>query len=178
MKRKRTRIRAPNLNQLVNHPVKSVSSGTTTVHFDDIHQAICEQIRKADMVAGCVAWVTNPIILQELANKTKVTLVVNQESWLKKYKLPGQGIVTFPSKTKGVKEINQSRMHNKFLIFYKAGKPYMVGTGSFNLTTNSSNSLETFLFISDSKIITAMEGYLKSILKTCHQTAPKRRKTG
>ena len=49
-----------------NNRDNSLTSGTTTVYFRDLVSRVCEQIQQADLVLGCVAWLTHPAILDAL----------------------------------------------------------------------------------------------------------------
>lgn len=52
--------------------------------FRDIEQQLVDCIDQADIVVGCMAWLTNERILNALSRKTKgVQIVVQQEDWLR-----------------------------------------------------------------------------------------------
>lgn len=53
------------------------------VYFQNIEDKIIEQIRKYNNVIGCVAWLTNPRILEELAKKEGCVIVVQEEDFLR-----------------------------------------------------------------------------------------------
>lgn len=84
----------PNLNKVwvEHHQIDNVdtgveqassTNGSVTVYFKDLEQHLLEQIRKADVVLGCVAWLTNKRILAALAKVKSVAIVVQKEDFLR-----------------------------------------------------------------------------------------------
>jgi hypothetical protein len=61
----------------------SVRTGPVSCFFRDIRDALIEQISEADVVLGCVAWLTDPYILAALSTKHSVSLVVQKEEFLR-----------------------------------------------------------------------------------------------
>lgn len=59
------------------------TDGTTAVYFKDLHLRLIEHIQEADIVVGCVAWLTHPDILQALATKRGVSIVIQKEDFLR-----------------------------------------------------------------------------------------------
>lgn len=57
--------------------------GKTTVLFKNLENELITRIRSADVVIGCVAWLTSEPILRELARKAGVSLVVQKEDFLR-----------------------------------------------------------------------------------------------
>lgn len=53
-----------------------------SVHFDGLEDALIREIEQADLVLGCVAWLTNSRILDALASKD-VFIVVQKEDFLR-----------------------------------------------------------------------------------------------
>lgn len=58
-------------------------SGEIQVFFTDIEDRLVEAIEAADAVVGCVAWLTNKRVLQALAQKDNVQIVVQKEDFLR-----------------------------------------------------------------------------------------------
>lgn len=62
---------------------KAISSdGLTRAYFRDLEAHLTEHIRQADVVVGCVAWLTSKTILSELAAKA-TAIVVQKEDFLR-----------------------------------------------------------------------------------------------
>ena len=57
--------------------------GNTTVIFKNIEQELIKRIRKADIIIGCIAWLTSKPILEALALKKGIALVVQKEDFLR-----------------------------------------------------------------------------------------------
>jgi len=53
------------------------------VYFKDIESHLIRHIESADVVIGCVAWLTSPAILAALSNKSGVSIIVQKEDWLR-----------------------------------------------------------------------------------------------
>lgn len=58
-------------------------SSTATAYFRDIETHLLHHIAEADAVVGCVAWLTSKAILDALAMKDPVSLVVQKEDFLR-----------------------------------------------------------------------------------------------
>jgi hypothetical protein len=54
-----------------------------SVYFDDLAEYICDEIKKHDVVVGCVAWLTHKKILRALAEKKDVSFVVTKDDFLR-----------------------------------------------------------------------------------------------
>lgn len=122
--------------------------------FRDIEQQLVECIEQADVVVGCMAWLTNKRILKALSNKTKgVQIVVQQEDWLrpdtedwtmrKQRELYRQlngipnsyaqvnwcaGIQIQPIRLSGTpknSQRNNPKMHHKFLVFCRSSDSWV-----------------------------------------------------
>lgn len=60
------------------------TNGSVKVHFRDLEQRIVDHIRHAQVVVGCVAWLTSDVILRALACVPKgVSIVVQKEDFLR-----------------------------------------------------------------------------------------------
>ena len=65
---------------------KGVASndGNTIVYFKNLEQHLIKHIKAAQIVVGCVAWLTHPAILQALAGiKKGVSIIVQKEDFLR-----------------------------------------------------------------------------------------------
>lgn len=51
--------------------------------FQDIESRLRQEIRQAPAVIGCMAWLTNKVILEALATRSFVSLLVQKEDWLR-----------------------------------------------------------------------------------------------
>lgn len=67
---------------LVDYGITSTGADIT-VHFRNLANHLCHYISEADYVFGCVAWLTHPEILAELAKKKGVLIVVQKEDFLR-----------------------------------------------------------------------------------------------
>ena len=59
------------------------TDGRTLVYFKNLEDHLVRFIQEADVVVGCVAWVTSEPILKALAKKKGVSLVVQKEDFLR-----------------------------------------------------------------------------------------------
>lgn len=55
----------------------------TTVYFRDIQKRVIEHIQQADVVLGCVAWLTSFEVLKALQVKKGVSIIVQKEDFLR-----------------------------------------------------------------------------------------------
>jgi hypothetical protein len=83
-----------NLNDLIIHnadgpdePIKAtrdeVTSGAITVLFDGLIDRLCEEIKRWPAVVGCMAWLTNRAVLEALATREEVCILMQKEDWLR-----------------------------------------------------------------------------------------------
>ena len=57
---------------------------SVVVYFRDLERHLIELIRRADLVVGCVAWLTSPALLWALASvKQGVSIIVQKEDFLR-----------------------------------------------------------------------------------------------
>lgn len=54
-----------------------------SVHFRNIEKAIVERIDQADVVVGCVAWMTSEPILRALSRKIGASIILQKEDFLR-----------------------------------------------------------------------------------------------
>ena len=64
------------------------SDGKTLVFFKNLEDRLIRLVRQADIVLGCVAWVTSELILKALAEKKGVSLIVQKEDFLRPDLMP------------------------------------------------------------------------------------------
>jgi hypothetical protein len=152
--------------------------------FRNIEQEIIEQIKKHDIIVGCIAWLTSIPILESLQGKS-VQFIVQQEDWLRpdsgEWSMSRQrslyqslsgiyntyarasycwcGFVQ-PIRLSGkpkTKNRSNPRMHHKFVLFgnHELYEPTLLWTGSYNFTANATKSLENGLFIKCPEIVNA-----------------------
>jgi hypothetical protein len=57
-------------------------SDNITAHFDDLEVALIQYIKKADVVLGCVAWLTSHSILEALAARN-ASILIQKEDFLR-----------------------------------------------------------------------------------------------
>jgi hypothetical protein len=68
---------------LNNAPVAADGCRVTAM-FGNLEESLCDLIRRADFVLGCVAWLTNKSVLHSLAvPREGVQIVVQKEDWLR-----------------------------------------------------------------------------------------------
>tara|TARA_B110000977_G_C11087220_1_gene495134 strand:+ start:4377 stop:4799 length:423 start_codon:yes stop_codon:yes gene_type:complete len=131
--------------------------GKIKVYFNSasIIRAICRQIRSADAVYACVAWVTHPKILDAM-EETKTELIMTKarcNRWKRAIK------VKFIGKGRGKKK---SLMHHKFLVGFRKGKPAFVVNGSANFTKSSVRHEENIMVVEDEDVA---EAFYKQFLE-------------
>lgn len=72
---------------LQNPSLRDFSTSNTDVnvqvYFKDIESHLIQHIESADVVVGCVAWLTSPTILAALSKKSGVSIIVQKEDWLR-----------------------------------------------------------------------------------------------
>lgn len=69
------------------HPLRDFGVGSddggVRVYFRDLESHLIRHIGDADVVVGCVAWLTSPPILRALAGRAGISIVVQKEDWLR-----------------------------------------------------------------------------------------------
>lgn len=61
----------------------NLKSDNISVYFKDIKKELVTHIRRADAVIGCTAWLTDYDVLDELAKKDAVQILVQKEDFLR-----------------------------------------------------------------------------------------------
>lgn len=131
--------------------------GKIKVYFKNasILRAIIRQIRSADKIRACVAWVTNTKILDALEEvDTEIILTKHKcNKWKRQIK------VKFLGSGRGRKKI---LMHHKFAVGFRKGEPAFVVTGSYNWTRSASRHFENITIIEDADVA---EGFYTEFLR-------------
>ena len=60
----------------------ALSKNGVHIYIGNLIEPLCEWILKADVVVGCVAWMTHSVVLEALAN-TSCQIIVQKEDWLR-----------------------------------------------------------------------------------------------
>jgi hypothetical protein len=60
----------------------ALSKGGVHAYIGDLITPLCDWIAKTDVVVGCVAWMTHPVVLSALATK-HCQIIVQKEDWLR-----------------------------------------------------------------------------------------------
>lgn len=58
-------------------------SARVTCHFRNVRDALVGYINRYDYMVGCVAWLTDPVILRALATRRGVSIIVQKEDFLR-----------------------------------------------------------------------------------------------
>lgn len=189
----------PKVRQNLHHYLKDEDNGTssyaTTVHFRDFEKHLIYEIKHAHYVWACLSWLTEPKIIQALADTGADILVQKEEFWAREgeewkgdpdapetteyaeYQLKKllRGIYNSLDHIHCVGMIRdphyqRGQMHHKFLVFFNSeNRPYAVWTGSYNTTMYNHRSLENALMIQDRKIAAA---YAKEFVRIRHIKEP------
>ena len=112
------------------------------------------KIMGAHYVVGCVAWCSNPDLLDALRRSKGVSLVINYDRTLiRKHReqytrlTPMAGAKTAVYYVRGG---GRALMHHKFMVYLDEDKrPVSVTTGSWNWTKQSMKNLEHIVSIND-----------------------------
>jgi hypothetical protein len=131
-------------------------------------------IQESTYVRGCVAWFTDPVLVEALRSKKGVQMIVHEKdkrsafsSWAPFDRNQPDQIwkewkTSHLSSTKQKK--GQPFMHHKFLIFYNESKfPYAVWFGTFNFTLTACRSFESACIYFHSQIAKHFELEFQSI---------------
>lgn len=126
-------------NQTVHH--ESVS-----IRFGNIAPWVAEQLRTVARVEGCLAWLSDPVLITALS-KVHADLVVTSDKLHTKKRF---------AKLTSVRRVGRQRgrrrplMHHKFLVgLSKGNQPVWVLTGSMNWSLHAAHNLEHALLITD-----------------------------
>ena len=159
-----------NLNRDVGIRTPSVRDGNCTVHFDGCEEAVLRELRSAEKVAICVAWMRNPVILETLKDlqvPTRICVTGEMRTRLPKVK----GIRTWKNDRVPLRMVGPARgrmrplMHSKFLVAWRLGQPCTVLTGSYNYTKHSNRNIENVVRIANRRIATQYADEAKRLWK-------------
>lgn len=154
------RRKAPtNLNDAVSDlsaKRKPHSKGGVRVFFQPEHILghLKRKIMGAHYVVGCVAWCSNPDLLDALRRSKGVSLVINYDRTLiRKHKEQYMGLTPMDGAKTAVYYVRgggRALMHHKFMVYLDEDKrPVSVTTGSWNWTKQSMKNLEHIVSIND-----------------------------
>jgi phosphatidylserine/phosphatidylglycerophosphate/cardiolipin synthase-like enzyme len=73
----------PNVNPSLQDFSVSSADNNVQVYFKNIELHLLRHIEAADIVVGCVAWLTSKAILHALEKKKGVSIIVQKEDWLR-----------------------------------------------------------------------------------------------
>lgn len=166
--------------------------GDSVILFDGIESELAERIGRAKSVRGCIAWFTSSHLLELLPGK-EVSIVVQRDKMfyprgrkaeniansLKRHylaieprlseKLGARTQLLDPIRVYGTlpkRSANTApRMHHKFLILDAEYDSPTVITGSFNLTTTASLSLENVIIVSNKTVVKAYLEEYRAVLR-------------
>jgi phosphatidylserine/phosphatidylglycerophosphate/cardiolipin synthase-like enzyme len=71
-----------NLNKIRIEPNHKLLEGNVQPYFENLESTLVNFIDKSTYVIGCIAWLTNPKILDALEKKSGVKLIINKEEFL------------------------------------------------------------------------------------------------
>ena len=166
------RTKGANLNEKMTggHQVKNKQF---ECYFRDLETPLIEFIEASESVVLCMAWLTSQKVLKAILGRPSV-LILRNESWLNKkgglakktremygelrastdtFKVLGEdvgvdilvcGMISHPQ-----------NMHHKFAVRLEKGKPVALWSGSFNPTTNGSQSIENAMVIHNTTVAKA-----------------------
>ena len=110
-------------------------------------------------VVGCIAWLSHPLILREIARKPSALVVTNDKSNLRKpvrelYKK----LKPLDNESSAIRLLGdrkgrfRCKMHHKFLVGIHHDEPQWVIFGSFNFSQMACKNLENIMLIQDPEI--------------------------
>jgi len=136
--------------------VERVVRGSTEIYFRNITKHILTQLTSVRSLCGCIAWLTEPTLLQAMGSMEQCQIVVTGE------KFSQRCLQAYESME--VRMLGPSRgrrrpfMHHKFLIGKNAdGHAIWMMTGSFNFTLHASQNLEHVVLFRDPEMIASFE---------------------
>lgn len=114
---------------------------------DSCEQVVLRFIDNSEQVVGCIAWLTNPAIIQSLARMTVCRIVVTADSVHNRANL---GLHRVARQVGCARGRFRPLMHHKFLVRLVNGQPQEVLLGSYNFTRRSSRNIgESVVVIRD-----------------------------
>ena len=161
------------MNKKRAHPLKHIDLLTnlklendhTSVYIGNVFNELIGQLdknKKCKQIVGCMAWLTHPILLQRLAKKDSISILIQKENSFKMRKWPIHLYKRLKSKDGSSNAIrtlgycnrkSQPLFHHKFLVFCdEEGIAYAVWISSMNGTNNGERSRDSGMFINDPTI--------------------------
>lgn len=61
----------------------SVKAGSVECYFKNLESVLIRKIHEADIILGCIAWLTNFKILKALSKKEGISIIISKEDFLK-----------------------------------------------------------------------------------------------
>ena len=102
-------------------------------------RVVIDFINRSENVVGCVAWLTNPMVIAALERIPRAEIVVTADTV---HNRPALGLHRI-----GVRQIGAARgryrslMHHKFMVRLTNGQPTHVLLGSYNFTRRSNHNI-------------------------------------
>lgn len=135
---------------------------------DRCEQVVRRFIHESSDITGCVAWLTNPSIIRELAQLDHCSIVVTADTVHNRQALGLHRI--------GVRQVGRARgryralMHHKFLVRLTNGRPSHVLIGSYNFTRHSNNNIgESVVVIHEPRVAARFAAEAR---RACHCSRP------
>ena len=133
-----------------------------SVRFGSLRPWLVDTIGTAARVEGCVAWLTDPVILRAL-RKVHADLVVTSDKMHTKKRFQGLASVRRVGRQRGRL---RPLLHHKFLIgLSKSAAPLWVLTGSMNFSTHSAHNLENAVLIRDPAVVETFRAEFRRVRK-------------
>lgn len=113
----------------------------------DCERAVLGFIRNSDEILGCVAWLTNPEAIRELARLPTCRITVTADVV---HNRPALGLNRFARQIGCARGRYRALMHHKFLVRITNGQPTHVLLGSYNFTRRSNHNIgESVVVLAD-----------------------------
>lgn len=166
---------------------KPLSKDGVRVFFrpDHIVGHLKRKIMSAHYAIGCVAWCSNPDLLDALRRCKGVSLVINYDRTLiRKHREQYMSMTPMPGARTPVYYVRgggRALMHHKFMVYLDEDRrPISVTTGSWNWTKQSMKNLEHIVSIDDAEMAARfMQEHLDvlAVAKSLRRLTKKRTKT-
>lgn len=138
---------------------KPHSKGNVRVFFRPEHILghLKRKIMSAHYVVGCVAWCSNPDLLEAMRRCRGVSLVINYDrALIRKHREQYMSLTPMPGSKTAVHYVRgggRALMHHKFMVYLDEDKrPVSVTTGSWNWTKQSMKNLEHIMSVDDAEM--------------------------
>lgn len=114
-----------NLNEglLSGHACRS-NNAEIEVHFRDLEDVLLLELSKADIVLGCVAWITSDVILEELSRKTTCLILDHKVPKMPQHRKEAYGVLQFQDKTPIYEMLKNGHGYSEYFCYStKEGHP-------------------------------------------------------